>query len=62
MLTIPAGSQPGQQFRLRGKGMPQLKNPEKHGDLFAHLNVQLPEELSDEEQQLFQQLAKLQES
>jgi curved DNA-binding protein len=59
MLTIPPGSQPGQQLRLRGRGMPQLKNPDQHGDLFAHLTVRLPEDLSQKERELFEQLAEL---
>jgi curved DNA-binding protein len=57
VLTVPAGSQPGQQFRLKGRGMPQLRRPKTHGDLFAHLRVSLPKELSDEERQLFEKLA-----
>jgi curved DNA-binding protein len=32
MLTIPPGTQPGKLFRLAGKGMPQVKNPELRGD------------------------------
>ncbi len=59
MLTIPEGSQPAQQFRLRGKGMPHLKNPNKHGDLYAHLKVELPDQLSDEQRELFEKLAGL---
>lgn len=59
MLTIPAGSQPGQQFRLRGKGMPHLKDPNRHGDLFAHLQIDIPAQLTEEERQLFEKLADL---
>ena len=62
VLTIPAGSQPGQQMRLRGRGMPHLRKPDKHGDLFAHLNIQLPSELSSEEKELFEKLAGLKDS
>lgn len=57
MLTVPPGSQPNQQFRLRGRGMPKLRNPDRHGDLFAHLDVRLPTDLSDEERELFEKLA-----
>ncbi|MFP3853288.1 MAG: DnaJ C-terminal domain-containing protein [Anaerolineales bacterium] len=59
MLTIPPGSQPGQRFRLRGRGMPKLKNPSQHGDLYAHLKIHLPEKLSEKERALFQELAGL---
>jgi curved DNA-binding protein len=62
MLTIPAGSQPDQTFRLKGRGMPNLKNRSRHGDLFAHLKVEIPERLSKREQELFEELQKLRKS
>lgn len=62
MLKIPAGSQPGRTFRLRGRGMPNLRNPAQHGDLLAKLKVSMPRKLSKEERELFEQLAKLRKS
>jgi curved DNA-binding protein len=59
ILTIPTGSQPGQVFRLRKRGMPKMRNPNEHGDLFAKLDVHIPENLSDEERELFNRLAGL---
>lgn len=59
VLTIPPGSQPGQKFRLKGRGMPNLRQPSQHGDLYVHLAVQLPAELSERERELFAELAKL---
>jgi curved DNA-binding protein len=59
ILDIPAGSQPRQVFRLRGRGMPQLRSPSKHGDLFARLQVEIPSNLSVEERELFDKLANL---
>ncbi len=56
MLTVPAGSQNGRTFRLRGQGMPKLKNADEHGDLLVKLEVKLPENLSDKERELFEQL------
>ncbi len=58
-LKIPAGAQNGQKIRLRGKGMPLLKKPEEHGDLYAQLNVKLPKHLSVEQRQLFERLRDL---
>ncbi|MCX6070421.1 MAG: J domain-containing protein [Chloroflexi bacterium] len=59
VLTVPAGSQPGQTFRLKGRGMPQLHHPSTHGDLFARLQVTLPTKLSAEERELVTRLSKL---
>jgi curved DNA-binding protein len=59
VLTVPAGSQPGQTFRLKGRGMPLLHRSSAHGDLFARLQVALPTKLSSEERELFTRLSKL---
>jgi curved DNA-binding protein len=59
IVTIPAGSQPGQTVRLRGRGMPHLRNPGQHGDLFAKLKIKLPKDLSGDERELFERLAGL---
>jgi curved DNA-binding protein len=57
-LTIPAGTQPDQVFRLNGRGMPHLKNPSTHGDLFARARVRIPRKLTEQQQKLFQDLAR----
>jgi curved DNA-binding protein len=62
VLTIPAGTQNGKRFRLRKLGMPNLKHPEQRGDLYAEVNVNLPETLSREERQLFERLQGLQQA
>lgn len=59
VLSIPAGTQPGQNFRLSGRGMPHLKNPEKSGDLFVKVNIQIPRKLSSKEKELFSELSQL---
>ena len=58
-LTIPAGTQNGKTFRLRGLGMPKLRNPDQKGDFLAVVDVALPTNLSDEEKRLFEQLRTL---
>ena len=62
LLTIPAGSQPGQIFRLKGRGMPNLRKKTRHGDLYVQLNVEIPEQLSDRQKELYEELLKLQNS
>ena len=42
---IPAGTQHGKQFRLRGKGMPVLRGS-AFGDLYIRINTQVPTSLT----------------
>jgi curved DNA-binding protein len=58
VLTIPAGTQPGQSFRLTGRGMPQLGKPGLRGDLFARVKVQIPRNLTPGQRKLFEELSK----
>jgi len=58
-LKIPAETQNGKKFRLKDKGMPKLKHPEKKGDLYAEVKVVLPERLSDREREISQESATL---
>lgn len=48
-LKIPAGTQPDQRFRLRGKG---VKSSRGVGDEYAKIKVTLPKDLSDEQKDL----------
>jgi molecular chaperone DnaJ len=51
VLTIPAGTQPGSEFRLRGKGMPRLRQVGM-GDLIVTTTVKVPEKLSPKAREL----------
>jgi curved DNA-binding protein len=55
-LRIPPETANGKSFRLRGQGMPQLGQPDKRGDLYAEVSVDLPRHLSDEQRRLFEAL------
>jgi len=59
LLKIPAGTQPGQVFRLGGKGMPKLKQKNSFGDLFVTIIIDIPEKLSAEQKSLFEKLRKI---
>jgi curved DNA-binding protein len=59
LLKIPPQTQNGKQFRLAGRGMPRLNEPNEFGDLYAKVRVVLPENLSDKEIKLFRELAEL---
>jgi len=56
-LKIPPETQSGRTFRLRGKGMPNVKKPEQRGDLYVKVCVQLPQKLNEREKRLFHELA-----
>ncbi len=57
MLKIPAGTQSGKRFRLKGLGMPNLKNVKSKGDLYAEVRIVVPEGLNAQEKELFTRLA-----
>ena len=58
-LKIPPETQAGRSFRLKGQGMPLLRDPVRYGDLFAKMKVLVPQQLSEREKALFQELARL---
>ena len=57
-IHIPPGTQSGDVFRVRGRGLPALGGGRK-GDLLAHAKVYTPTKLSPEERALFEELARL---
>jgi DnaJ-class molecular chaperone len=58
-LRIPPGTQNGQVFRLKGKGMPLVGKANEFGDLYATVEAELPRELTPEERVHYEALAKL---
>ena len=54
-MKIPAGTQPGRKFRLKGRGLP--KKGDERGDFYVKLEVILPAKLSSEERALWEKLA-----
>ena len=54
-LRIPAGSENGQQLRVRNRGLPKGKSGER-GDFHAVLSVQIPSKLNDDERALWEKL------
>jgi DnaJ-class molecular chaperone with C-terminal Zn finger domain len=56
-LKIPPGTQTGQTFRLRGKGVPYLRQNGR-GDQVIVARVVVPTRLNDQQRKLFQELAK----
>jgi len=58
-LSIPAGTQPEQVFRLAGRGMPQLNKKDAKGDLYVKLKVTIPKYLSAKQRELLEEASKI---
>ncbi len=54
-LKIPAGSQPGQRFRLRERGLPKKEGG--RGSLYVLLGIEIPRHLTAEEREQWEKLA-----
>jgi curved DNA-binding protein len=54
-VKVPAGTQQGQQLRVRGKGLPA--GAARRGDLYVVISIQVPSHLDKEEERLWKQLA-----
>ena len=54
-LSIPESTQPGQKFRMRGKGMPELNNPTYRGDMVVRAKVEIPSKLNKKQKQLLEE-------
>lgn len=58
-LKLPAGTDSGKVFRLKGKGMPVYGKAKQFGDLLVEVQIVVPANLSSEELSLFEQIKKI---
>lgn len=56
-LNVPPETQNGRTFRLQGRGLPQFKKNGKRGDYFLKTEIEIPENLTSQEKELFKKLA-----
>ncbi len=56
-IEVKAGTQPGAEIRLRGRGVPNLRRPGVRGDLHILVDVQVPTRLSKRQRELLEALA-----
>lgn len=56
-LKIPAGTQAGTTFRLKGHGMPHLRNPARIGDQLVQIEIEVPTKLSQEQREKLEAFA-----
>ncbi|MFQ3307925.1 MAG: molecular chaperone DnaJ [Candidatus Nanohaloarchaea archaeon] len=59
-LTIPEGTQPGQVLRMQGKGMPSQRRRRGQGDLYVEIDVEVPEDVSERDEEVFEKFRKKQ--
>ena len=57
-IKIPAGTQSGKQFRLKGKGMPYMRG-NGEGDLYVQINTEVPVSLNSEQKELLEKFRKI---
>ena len=57
-IKIPAGTQSGKQFRLRGKGMPYMRGSD-YGDLYVQVNTEVPISLNREQKELLEKFREI---
>ena len=58
-LRIPPGTNNGQQLRVRGQGLPKRQSGGERGNLYVVVTVQLPQQLSNEERELWEKLSRV---
>ncbi len=61
-LTIPAGTQPGTTFRLKGKGIPDIHHSHNKGDHIVGVTVDVPKKLSSRQKRALEAFAETLES
>ena len=57
-IKIPAGTQHGKQFRLKGKGMPMLRG-NTLGDLYIKIVTEVPSSLNSKQKELLEEFRKI---
>src|ERR1700704_6414913 len=56
-MKIPPGTQGGQRFRLRGRGLPSSTGT--RGDLYVVTQIQIPKKITERERKIWKELAEL---
>lgn len=61
-VKVPAGTQNGTRFRLKGRGLPVVGNHRKVGDILASVKMEIPTNLSDEYKEVLEKLRAMEEA
>lgn len=57
-LNVPAGTVPGRALKIEGAGIPFVRSPDRRGDLYVHVQIEVPTKVSKREKELLEELAK----
>ena len=58
-ISVPAGAQAGATLRVQGHGMPAHNNARQRGDLYIHIEIEIPNNLTTQQQDLLRQVQNL---
>jgi molecular chaperone DnaJ len=58
-VKVPAGTQTGSHFQVKGKGLPSPQAPDRRGNLHVFVKVHTPTDLGPEERELLKRLGEL---
>ncbi len=59
-LTVPQGTQHGEVFKIKGKGLPDLRN-QRRGDELIQIMIEVPRKLTEKQKSLLKELASLED-
>ena len=59
-LKVPAGAQPGNVFRIRGEGLPDIRTG-RRGDVLVRIMIEIPRKLTTEQERLLRAFAELED-
>ena len=57
-ITVPEGTQSGKSFTLKGKGIVDINNPKRHGNVIVTVNVETPRNLTKEQKDILHSFEK----
>lgn len=58
-IEIPIGTQPGEIFKIKGKGVPYLSNKDQRGDFVVKTTISVPKKINSKEKELFKKIAEI---
>ena len=61
ILDIPAGTQHGEIFKIKGRGLPDVRS-HKNGDEVVQVMIEIPKKLSDRQKELLREFAETEDS